>query len=216
MVQEAVATTARRVVKNTGALLVGNVFNRFCSLIFWVITARYIGASQFGKFSFALSFAISFLVLSELGFNLIGVREVAADKSLAGKYLGNIAILKLLILVVLLAAVSLVITLLDYPSDTTKTVYIISFSMFFTHLANSLRWSFHAFQKMEYDTLVNAASGILLLSLCFVVLYSGGRLIGLALAHCAVSIFIFCLILFITVLRFDKQKFEIYLKIWKS
>jgi len=215
MVQEAVATTARRVVKNTGALLLGNIFNRFCSLVFFVVAARHIGPSQFGKFSFALSFAISFLVMADLGFNFIGTREVVANRSLASKYLGNIAILKMLLLAILLAVASLVITLLDYPLDTTITVYIISVSIFFTFFATSLRWSFHAFQKMEYDTLVNTVGGILLLSLCFAVLYSGGGLIGLALAHCSVSIFNFCLVFIITARKFAKPKFEIDWNLWK-
>src|SRR4030042_3965326 len=117
MVQGAVATSARRVIKNTGTLLIGNIFNRFCSLIFFVLAARHIGAAGFGKFSFAFSFAASFLVFSDLGFNTVAVRDVAADKTLAGKYLGNVILLRMFLLVILLAAASLVITLLDYPLD---------------------------------------------------------------------------------------------------
>jgi len=215
MVQEAVATTARRVIKNTGALLLGNIFSKFCSLAFWVVAARHIGVSQFGKFSFALSFVASFLVLGDLGFNTVAVREVSADRSLAGKYLGNVFILKMLLLVILLAAASLVITILDYPSDTTITVYVLSISTFFRFSSTSLRWSFHAFQKMQYDALVDAAGGISLLLIGFVILYSGGKLVSLALAHCCVNLFIFCLSYFITVRNFAKPKFEIDKSLWK-
>jgi len=215
MDRKTITSTARRVIKNTGALLLGNIFSKFCSLAFWVVAARHIGVSQFGKFSFALSFAVSFLVLGDLGLNIVAVREVAADKSLASKYLGNIVILKMIVSAILLGTIFITITLLNYPLDTTRVVYIIGISIFFTFFSTALRWSFHAFQKMEYDALVHIAGGILLLTLCFITLYLRKGLIGFALAHCSTSIFVFCLIFFITVKKFAKPKLGIDWGLWK-
>ena len=47
-------------------------------------TARYLGAAGFGILSFALA-----------GLSTLTVREVARDKSLAGEYLGNVAMMKM-------------------------------------------------------------------------------------------------------------------------
>lgn len=183
--------------------------------VFFVVAARHIGVVGFGKFNFAFSFALSFLVLGDLGLNIVAVREVAANKSLAGKYLGNIVILKIIVSAVLLGTIFITITLLNYPLDTTRVVYIMGISVFFTFFPTALRWSFHAFQKMEYDALVHIAGGILLLALCFITLYLRKGLIGLAVAHCSTSIFIFCLIFFLTAKKFTKPKLGIDWGLWK-
>ena len=52
-------------------------------------TARYLGAEGFGILSFALAFTGIFGVFTNLGLSTLTVREVARDKSLASKYLGN-------------------------------------------------------------------------------------------------------------------------------
>jgi O-antigen/teichoic acid export membrane protein len=45
--------------------------------------------------SFALPFTGIFGVFSDLGLSTLTVREVARDKALASKYLGNIAVMKI-------------------------------------------------------------------------------------------------------------------------
>jgi len=213
--EEIIVNTTRRVAKNTGALIAGTIISKLCLLVFLAIAARYIGPEGFGKYTFALSFAALFIVLGDMGLDMLAIREVARDRTLISKYLGNIAILKTILSAIAVGIIFLVINLLNYPLDTTKIVYIIGISVFFSSLSTALRWCFQAFQKMEYEALVNAAQGIILLGLGLAILYLGKGLIGLAFAHLLTSVIIFFFSFLITIKKFAKPKFEINFGFWK-
>jgi len=215
MNQEETILTTKRVAKNTGVLLIGTIISKLCALAFFAIAARYIGPEGFGKYTFALSFTAMFIVLGDLGLNTLAIREVARDRSLISKYLGNIAILKMILSVIAVGIIFLVVTLLNYPSDTTKIVYIIGISVFFGSLSSALRWCFQAFQKMEYEAIINIAQGITLLGLGLAILYLGKGLIGLAYVHLLTNILIFIFSFLITIRKFAKPKFEISSNFWK-
>ena len=74
-------SVVRRIVKNTSALFVGQVFSSIIALIFGIIIARELGDSVFGKFAFGLAFTEIFLVFASLGYNTLLIREVSRDKS---------------------------------------------------------------------------------------------------------------------------------------
>ena len=84
--------TVQRIAKNTGVLLASQIVSYIFGFFFVMYTARYLGAEGFGVLSFALAFTGIFGVFADLGLRQLTVREVARDKSLAGKYLGNIAL----------------------------------------------------------------------------------------------------------------------------
>jgi len=89
--------TVQRIAKNTGVLLASQVVSYVIGFFFVMYTARYLGAEGFGILSFALAFTGIFGVFADLGLRQLTVREVARDKSLAGKYLGNIAAMKVIL-----------------------------------------------------------------------------------------------------------------------
>ena len=97
---------------NTGVLLISQIASYILGFFFIMYTARYLGAAGFGinpflkrkrlrkmlrSLSFALAFTGIFGVFSDLGLSTLVVREVARDKSLAKKYLGNIAVMGLIL-----------------------------------------------------------------------------------------------------------------------
>jgi len=89
--------TVQRIAKNTGVLLVSQIASYILGFFFIMYTARYLSAEGFGILSFALAFTAIFAVFSDLDLSMLAVREVARDKSLAGKYLGNIAVMKVIL-----------------------------------------------------------------------------------------------------------------------
>ena len=101
--------TVQRIAKNTGVLLIAQIASYFIGFFFIMYTARYPGAEGFGinpfkkrlrkmlRISFAFAFAEIFRVSSDLGLSTLTIREVARDKSSAGKYLGNVAVMKVIL-----------------------------------------------------------------------------------------------------------------------
>jgi O-antigen/teichoic acid export membrane protein len=89
--------TVQRIAKNTGVLLASQIASYILGLFFIMYTARYLGAEGLGILSFALAFTGIFGVFADLGLSTLTIREVARDKSLAGKYLGNVAVMKVIL-----------------------------------------------------------------------------------------------------------------------
>lgn len=142
--------TVQRIAKNTGVLLVSQIASLVLGFFFVMYTARYLGAEGFGVLSFALAFTAIFSVFGDLGLSALLVREVARDKSLAGKYLGNIIVIKVILVAIMFGLIIFVINILDYPEQTIKVVYIIGLSVILATFSGAFSSIFQAYEKMEY------------------------------------------------------------------
>ena len=114
-------TIFRSMVTNTAARSVTELINRAGSAIFWIVLARYLGASGLGSFAFGLSMFNLFTVISTLGLNSVVVRDVARNHDNAGKYFGHTLLLGSVAASVMAVAMIFVSALLK-PSTDTLTV----------------------------------------------------------------------------------------------
>ena len=142
--------TVQRIAKNTGVLLVSQIASYILGFFYIMYTARYLGAAGFGILSFALAFTGIFGVFSDLGLSTLTVREVARDKSLASKYLGNIAVMKVILVIITFGLIALTINLLGYPEQTIKVVCLVALSIIFSAFSGMFYSIFQAYEKMEY------------------------------------------------------------------
>ncbi len=71
----------------------------FCSkILMFVVTVslvRYWGASEFGAFNLSFAYIALFMILADFGLSTITLREVAKNRDLSEKYLGNLIGLKI-------------------------------------------------------------------------------------------------------------------------
>lgn len=207
--------TTQTIAKNTIALILAQIVPMLFGIILVFYIARILGDVGFGKYSFAFAFTGLFAVLSNLGLNTLTVREVARDKSRASKYLGNIVIINIILSVITLTLIFFAINSMNYPPDTTMAVYIIAVSLVVTSISQLFKSIFRAFEKMEYEFLINTSKTIIVVSLGLFVLFAGYGLIGLVLIHLLASVFDFFLSLSICIKKFAVPKLEIDLKFWK-
>jgi Polysaccharide biosynthesis protein. len=143
--------TVQRIAKNTGVLLASQVVSYVFGFFYVMYTARYLGAEGFGVLSFALAFTGIFGVFSDLGVSTLTVREVARDKSLAGKYLGNIVVMKVILVAITFGLIALTINLLGYPEQTIKVVYLVALYIIFGAFSNIFNSIFQAYEKMNIN-----------------------------------------------------------------
>jgi O-antigen/teichoic acid export membrane protein len=87
-----------------------------------------------------------------LGLSTLTVREVARDKSLASKYLGNIAVMKIFLVITTFGLIALTINLLGYPEQAIKIVYLVALSVVFGVFSGMLNSIFQAYEEMEYQS----------------------------------------------------------------
>lgn len=178
-------------------------------------TARYLGAEGFGVLSFALAFTGMFGVFGDMGLSILTTREVARDKSLAGKYLGNIAVMKVVLVVITFGLIAIAINLLGYPEQTIKVVYLIALSIIFSAFTGMFNSVFQAFERMEYQSIGGILSSVLMLAGALIAISQGFSVVGFAAIYSIVSAvglgysFIVCL------RKFVLPVIEINLGFWK-
>jgi O-antigen/teichoic acid export membrane protein len=208
--------TVRTITKNIGALTLMNIVTVALMLFLTIFIARYLGDVNFGKYSFALAFTALFGVFIHLGLDILITRDIARDKSKASKYLGNIAIIRALSSIIIFILIIIIINLMNYPSDTTTAVYIFGLYIIFTSFADIFKATFRAFERMEYQALINILERIIVVSLGLIVLFSGYGLIELASVFLFGGFFNILSSFLICRRKIVKPKFKIDLNFWRQ
>ena len=167
-------------VKNSASLFIMHTLSTALMLILTIYMARAFGDARFGKYSFAVSFTGLFAVFLHLGLDLLLTREVARDKTKTGYYVGTIAGIRLVasIAVFLLAAAA--VNALGYPLDMVELVYLFAAYTVLVGYGKLLKAVFQAYERMDYQSIVEIASRLFITLAGVYVIYTGGGLYRIA------------------------------------
>ena len=201
--------TVKRLVKNTGAVLLAEVAAPASSLILVLFVARSLGASGLGQFSIAISLFFIFQTISSLGFSHLITREVARDRSKAGKYLINASFIGFFFSALMAGAMSLAGYLLDYPADIVLAIIILSFSLIPAALSLVCQSICRAFEKLEYVSIPAITGDLFKVFLGLVVLFKGYGLVELMVVILGSHLLILFISLYLVLRCIGKQPVSI-------
>jgi len=201
--------TTRRVAKNTIALYSADIITSILSIILSIAIARQLGDVVFGKYSFAVYFVTLCTQFADLGYTTLSLREVARDKSLGTKYVSNNLSIRTILSLIIFVIIVIVINLLRYPADTTSSVYLFGVCYLVISLSEIFNSIFHAYQKMEYNSIISSFVFVLRAILCLILLYLGYGLIEIALIFAYTAILMFLLEMIVCEKKLVKIKFEL-------
>lgn len=207
--------TAQTIAKNTTVLLISDVISKVLMLFYIMFIARYLGASGFGIIAFATAFTGLFAILSDIGLGTLTTREVAKDKTLAGKYVNNLLSIKLILTAATFGLIVLTINLMDYPDQTVMVVYLMGVTVIctaFTQVFNSL---FQAFERMEYISISTIIHAVATLAGALLVIYLGFGVIEFAIVYLISSVLMLGYSLLVFVTKFLTPKFNMEFSFWK-
>lgn len=207
--------TVQRIAKNTGVLLISQIVSYALGFFFVMYTARYLGAAGFGILSFAIAFTGIFGIFADLGLSTLMIREVARDKSLGGKYLGNTVVMKVLLVALTFGLIALTINHLGYPEQTIKVVYLVALSVIFGAFSNMFNSIFQAYERMEYRSVGQILNSVLMLAGALFAISQGFSVVGFASIYFTVSAVVLGYNLAACVWKFTKPMIEIDLGFWK-
>ncbi|NQT71778.1 MAG: flippase [Chloroflexi bacterium] len=149
--------TIQRVFKNTAALFIAQGFTLASQMVIAILIANRMGDDEFGGYSAALAYMLFFLYGTSLGYTTVVIREVSRNKSLAGKYYGNVIAARLLLMgigyIILVLIVHLLGDSLGLVPDTKFFIYFLALYAASILIGDIHRAIFRAFEKMEYETL---------------------------------------------------------------
>lgn len=208
-------STVRRIAKNTTVILLASVVSFLLSFFFVMYAARYLGAAGFGILSFALAFTGIFSLFADLGMSRLTIREVARDKSLARKYVGNISVIKIILVTATFGLIALTINLLGYPDQTIKAVYLVGLSVVFYAFTSMFYSIFQAFERMEFVAAGNILNSLLLLLGALFAIQQGFSVIGFASIYFLAGAIVLVYSITISFWKFVAPRVEIDSDFWK-
>ena len=95
----------RTVFANISWMLIAQIIASVFSFVWTILTAQYLGPSDYGIFGTAISFSNLFMVITDLGIATYIVRSISTDFENEDKYLNNAFSLSLLLSVLYLSVV---------------------------------------------------------------------------------------------------------------
>ena len=174
-----------------------------------------LGTEGFGILSFALAFSGIFSIFADLGINTLTVREVARDKSLSNKYLGNGIIIKILLGFFSFGLIILIINLLGYNQETILVVYFVSISVILTSISGIFNSIFQAYEKMEYTSLSQILISVLMFFGVVLAIKFEFNVVGFGIVYSIASFLTLIFTLIIYIIKFSVPKFEVDIHFWK-
>lgn len=194
----------KHVVSNSALVLAAEIFERLMRLALVVFSARLLGDTDYGKFTFALSFTSLFLILADGGVHQLMVREIARHPEKGESYLANGLSIKIVLSLLTVLCFYFFGWLTRKPDDVLLTVMIIglsqicmSFSEFFTSV-------FRAHQKMGYEVISTLMFGVVNTGLGIAILLMGANFVVLAYIYLLAQIVRLIYCIWITQARFAK------------
>lgn len=201
-------------MRNIGYLAISMGIGKFSGMVIYVILARYIGPSSVGQYAFAVSFTTLLTAISDLGLNTVVVRTVADDHSKLRLYLGNILVLRTVLSVLAFGGILIVVALSGLSTDLSLLIWIIAGATVFSTVGLGYRWAFQSEEKLQYESLLSSAEGILLIGGWLVVLSMGYGLIETAYVRLGVSVVICAVGLAIVLKRIAKPQLDLSRPFW--
>jgi len=153
--------TSRKILKNLFSLSLAEIANKGITLVTAAYLSRAILADGFGILGFANAITIYFVVFVVLGFNTVGIREVAKSQENIPKIVNAILSIRLLIAVISFVIYVFIVIGLDRPLSV-KWVLLIASLNFFSY-ATMLDWFYQGIEKMEIQALRQVVTGLLTL-----------------------------------------------------
>lgn len=148
-------------VKNILSLLLGGITSNLLNFFAVAYIARILGPKDFGKISFVLAIQSFFLVISQLGVDTIGIKEIARDNSILKSYISNIVFIKLILFIISIILMGSIALFINKPADVKYLILLYGLTLF--PLVFQTDWVFKGLEKMQYSVVIPVVKNLLFL-----------------------------------------------------
>lgn len=160
---------------------------RLLKILQVLLVVRYFGPTDYGKLSFAFSFATMFSIIFDSGLLVAATREFAVDRENEKRLLDVIA-MKIVLGAVGMLSVAAGAYWITRDQDIRAIIVILGLYVFLSELVNSFCAVFRARQRMELESYIRTGNAALLLAAIGVVLWKAPSVLGIGWAYAASSL----------------------------
>ena len=155
-----------------------SAFSRLFLFLLLIVAARYLGAEDFGRFSFAMAFVFLFDPILDPGLYHALIREIARKKEQSQKFLSHALTWKLIAAPIVFLLVFMWVNIVQNSQKTIYAVYLIAISFFLKSFNDAFRSALLAHEFFGLDSICTTVERLFLLIFGFLVLFNGGGLLA--------------------------------------
>ena len=177
------ANKVRTAFANMGWMMISQIIASVCAFVWTIVTAWYLGPSDYGIFGAGVSFAALFGIIIDFGLPTYIVRAISTDFENEHKYLDNAISLKLFLSVLYILAVFFALIILGWESKLITITLLVAFENLIKSYHAILFTSFQAHEKMKYQAITNTILNVLTLIFIIIITFTDLALVGIAFAY---------------------------------
>lgn len=129
-----------RFLSNVSWIIGGRIFQMAISLFIGMITARYLGPSNYGIINYVASFVAFFTSLSTLGLNGIIIKELVADPKNQGTIIGSTILMRIVSSIISTITILIIILIIN-PND--NLIFVVA-------ILQSISLVFQSFNTIDF------------------------------------------------------------------
>ena len=205
---------SQRIAKNISVMVLAEVFGFGLNFVLVVIIARYLGAVQFGKYSFVMAFVWVFQIIADSGLSNIMIREIAVNRENLEYQLGVTKSLMWVFSILTFAVIALGVYLLNPEMVVKDAIYVMGLAVLATVHAVGYSSVFRALEEMEYNAIGFVLHKALLLALVMAVIKLRMGLVQIAGAYLISNISLWVMYYVITSLRYQRPRVRVDVRAW--
>ena len=170
------------VLRNSFFGIAGQLTIKVLSVLFSILVVRRLGDVGYGKYSFILAYVAIFAIFSQMGLGPYTVREIAKDRSQTRFLFWNTITLRLILSVITIILTTVSAHLLGYSPSIVIGVFIASLGLLLQAVQRPFNGIMVGNERLDYQATVQVAKQLVFVVLGAVLLFQGGRYLGLLIA----------------------------------
>ena len=204
-----------RLAKNTSYLLIATIISNVTYFFAVMYMARFLGVEEFGIIALAISFTGIFSIFTDLGLNVLTVREVSRDNSLKSKYIGNTIGMKAVLVIITLISVLIFTLLLGYDSKTIMVIFMVTLAIVISSFFLTFFSIYQALEKMEYQAIITGFDNIFMLGVVMIAMYFSLDVIAFASIYLIRNALVLAYMFVVYIKRFKLPQIQFDFSFWK-
>jgi len=163
-------------------------FSSVFLLMLLIYAGRVLGVEDFGRFNFALALGSVFALATDIGLSETTKRAVARDPAVAGKYLGNVIVWKMLLSVFVFILIVVTANLLRSDQTTRMLAYLLGLAALVRTYKLFAQGLMQAFERYNLYALAQITHNVFLFTCGMLALHYGVGVVVFAVVFLTVKI----------------------------
>jgi len=164
-------SSSKTITRNAAYLLTGSIATQLINVFYFSVLARYIGVKGFGQISTAMSLLAVGFIFVNFGFDSLVIRDIAANKRLAGKYISNLMFIRIVFIAFVIIILLPIVLISPYQYETKIIIGIYLIVSMCDSLSNSIACIFSGYQMMQYRASTELGRQVLNVTITLIGIY---------------------------------------------